>query len=225
MGASLTSDRGELKCVSVSPSDGLVRRDVLRLTVVGAVALSAAGLTGCAAPRTDGSNLSVGQARLVADIVDTILPRTDTPSASEVGVHRFIEELWSRWLKDADRERITAGLMGIDTAAQEAGGDDFAGLSPVKRTELLTAIERGEDVAVSEAVQPALAQLKGLAVVAYFTTEPIATTMLTYDPVPGEYQACVSSPEDFRTSYVTQAGDNLLDFAAVAGEAGNSGRD
>jgi hypothetical protein len=71
---------------------------------------------------------SAEQLERVAAIADLILPRTDTPSASDVDVPAFVNAIVSQHFDVADRAAFLAGIDAIDPSpaglkAIEASGD------------------------------------------------------------------------------------------------------
>ena len=66
-------------------------------------------------------------------LADLIIPRTETPGASEAGVVEFVRALVDGWLDDADRDRFLSGLDAVDAEARELFGRDFADLAQERR--------------------------------------------------------------------------------------------
>src|SRR2546425_9933305 len=82
--------------------------------------------------------LKQGQVEWVAKLVDLIIPRSDTPGASDAGVPIYIDRVLSR---DAARKtRFLDGMARLDSAAKKKFGAPFAGLDSARQTELLTTI-------------------------------------------------------------------------------------
>lgn len=67
---------------------------------------------------------SADELKRVATLVDLIIPRTDTPGASDAHVPQFIDRKLS--LDPALKERFLAGLRGFDGVLKE--GDPFSKL-------------------------------------------------------------------------------------------------
>src|SRR5512140_418491 len=61
------------------------------------------------------------QLALVGAIADTIIPRTDTPGATDVAVPAFVNVIVSENYTDAERAAFVAGLDAIETQAKGAG--------------------------------------------------------------------------------------------------------
>src|SRR5688500_20244655 len=89
------------------------------LTLIGATALSpllsplsaaerwrvGAGLHERAGTQGAGKALTPAQMALVTALADTILPKTETPGAVEVGVPAFVDLLFAEWYPDRSEER------------------------------------------------------------------------------------------------------------------------
>src|SRR5688572_4500337 len=79
------------------------------------------------------SGLSDSHLALIRAIADTILPRTDTPGASDVGVHGFVDVIVSENYDDNDRAAFTAGLEKIDATVMLDRGRVFQDLPAAER--------------------------------------------------------------------------------------------
>ena len=141
--------------------------------------------------------LTMDQARVLTAVAETIMPATDTPGATEVGVPQFIDRALATWCDPADAERIRAGLNRLDADAKASQGVAFIALTPDQQTALLAKCD-AEAVAAARAKPPSphfFALLKDLTTAGYFTSEVGATKALRYDPVPGAYRGCVPLSE------------------------------
>ena len=131
---------------------------------------------------TDG--LTDAQLALVGAIADTILPRTDTPSATDVGVPAFVNVVAENYT-DADRAAFLAGLDAIDAHSSTNAGASFMQLSPDARGREIEAIESSKD----RRGDPARTywRLKGLVLHGYFTSERVMKDVLHYEVMPGRF--------------------------------------
>jgi gluconate 2-dehydrogenase gamma chain len=144
------------------------------------------------------------QAALIA-LVDTILPATDTPSASEAGVPAFIEELLSRNVSEEQRLRFMEGLRSFMEASEASLGSPFGKAEAQSRHDhvldlLREAADGGGNGGAQDDGGPAFISVaKELTVVGYFTSEAGATQVLRYAPIPGPYQGCIPFEQVGRT--------------------------
>jgi len=172
------------------------RRQILRYAVYATGAaitapFASAFLTGCA--RDEVQQAAADQQRyffsddeyaFLQSFLDTLLPATDSPAATEVGVDGMID--------------ATAGL--IYTPEQQSDfKESFAELQSwmTEQPDLGTAFAKLEEAnsEVSEGVVIAYQDLKQQVIAFYLSTEPIATEFLNYLPVPGPYQGCIPLSE------------------------------
>ena len=114
--------------------------------------------------------LNASEMNTLAALSDFIIPRSDTPGASDAGVHFIIDSVLA-----GQTERL---------ASFRAGLRPFLKLDSAKRLERLTALHAGKD--------PFFRMLKDLTVEAYYSTrEGLATELgwTGYTPQ-AEYKGC-----------------------------------
>jgi hypothetical protein len=183
------------------------RREAIKRTawlmggVISAPAIAAV-LNGCSSkPGIDWKPqfLSAEQAALVTKVSDFIIPKTDTPGASDVGVPSFIDLILKDVYSKEDQDRFTSGLQAFDDGAKTAYGDIFVDLDEADQQAYVKKIhdeavqkERNTDPAPK---RPFILMMKELTMLGYFTSEVGATQVLQYDPVPGSYKGCIPLSE------------------------------
>lgn len=120
--------------------------------------------------------LNRDQQALVTDIAEMIIPETDTPGAKSVKVPEFIDLILSEWASDEERAAYLAGLGDIDARASALGASRFVDLTPARKTELLTTLDRAR--ADKTGAGLAFGQTKSLTVYGYFTSAPAQQDVL-----------------------------------------------
>ncbi len=182
------------------------RREALRKTALlmgAAVSASAmAGiLNGCkSAPDLNYKPVffTEEQARLVSELAEIILPKTDTPGAKEVGVPNFIDKMLNECYKKEDQERFLTGLTAFDEEAKKTFGDSFIYCKPEDQ---LAIVKKANEAAVKDKKEnpkekrPFFYMAKELTMLGYFSTETGATKVLQYEAVPGAYKGCIPLSE------------------------------
>lgn len=113
--------------------------------------------------------LDARQQALVAEIADAIIPRTGTPSATDVKVPEFVDLIATEWMSDDERAAFLLGLNEID-------GKGFAQLSPERKLATLGMLDNARDEKAGAG--HAFGRLKALTVYGYFTSEPIQHDVL-----------------------------------------------
>jgi len=182
------------------------RREALRKTALlmgAAVSASALSgiLQGCkAAPELTytPSFFTEDQARIVMEVAEIIIPKTDTPGAKDAGVPGFIDVMLKDCYKKEDQDRFIAGLTAFDEEAKKAYGDSFIYCKPEQQVELVTkthAAALAEAKENKEAKRPFILMAKELTLLGFFTSEPGATQVLQYIAVPGSYKGCIPLAE------------------------------
>jgi len=145
------------------------------------------------------AGLTDAQLTLVGAIADTILPRTESPSATDVAVPAFVDVVVSENYSDTERTAFLAGLETLSTwrpiavAQQDSSGRPGAGrdsrrftdLSPDDRGSVIDGIER----LPRRSDEPARTywRLKGLVIHGYFTSERVAKDVLHVQVMPGRF--------------------------------------
>lgn len=133
--------------------------------------------------------LSEEQAGALASLTDAILPRTDTPSATDVGVPQFIEHLLRDWYSEPERAELLQGLTALDALSQQRHGKALAQLDDASRIALLMTLDGQEGPPGSAA--DGLSRLKSLTVYGFFTSKLIQTQILKNPTIPGRFEGCI----------------------------------
>jgi hypothetical protein len=138
------------------------------------------------------------QARIVTEVAEIIIPKTDTPGAKDADVPGFIDTMLKDCYKKEDQDRFIAGLTAFDEEAKKAYGDSFIYCKPEQQVEHVKKIHEAalkEMKENKEAKRPFILMAKELTLLGFFTSEPGATQVLQYIAVPGAYNGCVPLAE------------------------------
>ena len=127
------------------------------------------------------------QAMFITTAVDVILPKTDTPAASEVNVPQFMDRFYAEILTQEDQAKVREGLEAFVALAAANGGSDATAITTALEKTLKTAPSTGQ--APGPAVEFAY-ELRGKTIWSYKTSEYVGEEVLVYLPVPGEYLPC-----------------------------------
>jgi len=129
--------------------------------------------------------LSEAQLALVGAIADTILPRSDSPSATDVKVPAFVNVMVADYYSDSERSTFVSGLDAIDTHVKTRSGA-FGTLDMAGRGAAIESIEGLSD----RRAEPARTywRLKDLVIYGYFTSEPVMKNVLKVQVMPGKFE-------------------------------------
>jgi hypothetical protein len=137
-------------------------------------------------------SLNAHQLALIGAVADTIIPRTDSPGATDVGVPAFINVIVSENYTDADRIAFITGIDSLGAFLKSSSGIAFTDLSTDARGPRIEAIEAQSD----HRSEPSRTywRLKGLVIHGYFTSEPVMKNVLHYEIMPGRFDGSAPMP-------------------------------
>jgi hypothetical protein len=142
-------------------------------------------------------------------MTELIIPRTDTPGATDVGTTAFIDLILTEWSDDAERASFLKGLADVDARTQNLFGKAFLDCSLAQQSQILVALgeemlEKTNDMVPhrrrrglgSAGAADFYPMLRRLTLVAYYTSEAGATQELHYEIIPEQHQGCApAAPE------------------------------
>lgn len=177
---------------SSSEPQGISRREAIRRAALLAGVAIAPGwlaIVDRTAVSAQAGALSAEQRALVGAMADRILPRTDTPGASDVGVPAFIDLLYGQFMTTAEQERLRTGLQAVEAASLSAHNTGFTALAGDRQDDLLRSIARTEEAA--DTPDGFFRFFRSAVILGYFSSEEVGRNVLHYDPIPGRYESCV----------------------------------
>ena len=135
--------------------------------------------------------LSLTHYALTTAIAETLLPRTDTPGATDVGVPAFMDLSYGEYFSAEQRELFAIGLMRLNQASTVAHDRAFTALDAGTQAEFLSAY--GAAAAGDE--RDFLLLFRRTAMLGFYTSEEVSKTMFNYDPIPGRLDADIPLTE------------------------------
>lgn len=151
--------------------------------------------------------LTEPQRRIVATMVDVIIPRTDTPGAIDAGVPQFVELMAANWFNEEESTIFQAGLSDIETRISLEYSAPFDQLSAQQQLDIMEALEEAAGDSqwydfgnvqrdfISDAAF--ICQLKELTIWGFFTSEVGGKQVLRYNPMPMQFDGNIPlSPDD-----------------------------
>jgi Gluconate 2-dehydrogenase subunit 3 len=145
--------------------------------------------------------LKPNQAATIAEIAETILPKTKTPGAKDLAVPQFIDKMVNDTFDKIGQEEFIKGLEIFESHCNIKYGKSFVELSQKEREEFLM-IQEAENprsgmslwgINLEPDAKPATFYkiVKSLTLFGFYTSQQIGEKVLAFDPVPGEYIACM----------------------------------
>ncbi len=174
----------------------MLRRDLLKATAAAAALsllprdLHAAWARAHDAGRRD--VLSAPQQRTVSVLADAIIPRTDSPSATDVGVLAFIDVIVAEYYSEVERAEFTTGVDAIDALAVSMTGQSFAALTGASLVSVMNALDKPAD-RTTPAVR-GYSRIKALVIHGYFTSEKVQKDVVKTEIWPGRFDGSAPVP-------------------------------
>lgn len=134
------------------------------------------------------SNMSLENETLLAEIVETIIPTTDTAGAKSLGIDKFIQKMVADCLDKPSREVFGGGFALLDEQTKKAHNKSFVDCSPLQRMEILQQI--GKDK--SNVANKFYGLVKGLTIQAYLSSEYVMVNHYGYKMIPNKFEPCAS---------------------------------
>jgi len=167
------------------------RREILKmmaLTFGASVALPESAFAKLGEP-LDASKLKFftpEQRALVADLSETIIPKTDTPGAIDAGVPQWVELIVQDCLEAGDQKIITDGLADVEKRSTGQFSKAYAQLTVAEKIALLTAME--QESKKEGTTRGFIRQFKDLVKFTYVNSEVGGTQALEWILVPGRWE-------------------------------------
>jgi hypothetical protein len=129
------------------------------------------------------------QGIVIKNLADVILPKTDTPSASEVNVAEFIDKFSEEVLDVKDQEKLKVAMNDLiakiktdyNENLRKVTEENYKGL--LDTSMLLDQSNTPKDKPLS--ISETLHHIKWMTIKAFKTSELVGETILAYDPIPG----------------------------------------
>ncbi len=164
--------------------------------------------------------LSKGEGHALREMVTLIIPNDDkAPGAREVGVHTFIDSFYNNVLEPEDQEMVRVGFKVLADKFRSTFTKELEQGKPEEFDELLATYlktdketQKGYNEKMGEFYQAydtdktvvpdpdagmfsLLANLRGMSIWAWKTSEEVGKNVLWYDPVPGQQKGCIPLSE------------------------------
>ncbi len=129
------------------------------------------------------------QQAMLAEVAETIIPKTDTPGAKDIQAHIFVLQMMNDCYKAGDREKFVKGMQQFEENVQKQYNKSFVQCSIPERQAILTAAEARKDA--KDEARFFYTKLKELTLLAYTSSKYYLTNIQVYKLVPGKYISSV----------------------------------
>lgn len=148
-------------------------------------------------------NVSADQEKFLADVAETIIPKTDTPGAKDLNLHLFVLKMVDDCFSKKDQAAFMSGLDKLSKEAESRFGKPFGQCNQTQRESLLNELDhkqaefyktrqvnKGQKKEVPADDMLAFYGItKGETVFGYTYSKYFMTKQIIYELVPGRYNA------------------------------------
>ena len=129
------------------------------------------------------------QEKLMAELAETIIPKTDTPGAKDISAHLFILKMVDDCFNTADQQKFLAGLTAFQATTKKQFNKSFIKCDAAEKKTILTTLEAKQTG--DDQLAYFYATAKRLTIQSYTNSKFYLTNIQVYKLVPGKYQGCV----------------------------------
>ena len=124
---------------------------------------------------------------ILAELVDTIIPKTDTLGAKDLGVHQFIQTMLADCYTQKAQDNFAKNLAEMGPLSIKAFGKPFAELDTEQRLKIVQSLAESTD----KTTQDFYKTLRGLTIQGYKSSEYYLTKFTDYEMAPARFYGCV----------------------------------
>ncbi|GGC10212.1 gluconate 2-dehydrogenase subunit 3 family protein [Dyadobacter sediminis] len=135
----------------------------------------------------NGTLLAADQSKILAGMVEAIIPKTDTPGAAELGVGNFVQKMVKDCYDKKAQDTLSNGLDALESASKKNFGKSFTEIARPQQTQLLKEMESGSDADL----KAFFGMVKNLTIQGYMSSEYVMTNITHYELIPARYHGCV----------------------------------
>jgi hypothetical protein len=133
------------------------------------------------------TTLSLTEENFLAEIVATIIPKTDTLGAKEIGVQKFVQRMLNDCFAPNEQENFRIGLQKTEELAVMKFKKSFMDFSSAEKLALLKEIQNSED----KTLKSYFTLLKRLTIQGYMNSEYVMTNLTKFEFAPARFHGCV----------------------------------
>jgi hypothetical protein len=133
--------------------------------------------------------ISGAEEDMLAELCETILPKSSTPGAKDISSHLFVLKMVDDCRKKEDQDKFLIGMKAFQERCKSTAGKDFMSISPDERKAVLASIIADKDE--ESDMKYFFKTVKGLTIQSYTASEFFMTKVQVYELVPGRYHGCV----------------------------------
>ncbi|MBC3540142.1 gluconate 2-dehydrogenase subunit 3 family protein [Rufibacter sediminis] len=124
--------------------------------------------------------------KMLAELVETLIPTTDTAGAKTLGLHKFTLKMVDEVYGEEDQRAFQDGMAAFQKQTKKQTGSTFAECTPPQRQEVVAAVNAGN---AAPEVLAFYKIVKDQTILGYLNSELVMTKLRKYELVPSRYLA------------------------------------
>jgi hypothetical protein len=132
--------------------------------------------------------VSAADEALLAEIVETLIPETNTPGAKSLKVHQFVQRMIVDCYDAQTQASFNQGLAKTEALAQKYYSKSFVSCDALQRTQILLEMGNAPESMATAGL------IKDLCIRGYTNSEYYLVNIAKYNIAPGFYHGCVPLP-------------------------------
>lgn len=125
----------------------------------------------------------------LASLTDAIIPKTDTPGATDIAAHLFTLKMVDDCYTKEEQKTFIEGFDEFNKLTKTKYKNSFNELNLQQKEELLTLIEKGKEI--PEVIKSFYNSTKSLTILGFTTSQYYLTEVKKFNIIPGKYQGSV----------------------------------
>lgn len=121
--------------------------------------------------------------QLLAELIETLIPATDTPGGKELLLHLFVLKMIDDCHGPEEQKQFTKGLLAFSTLSNKELGSKFGEADVSNRIRVLNKISES----MNEDMRQFFSITKRRAIQGYLNSQYVMTNLVKYELVPSRY--------------------------------------
>lgn len=136
-------------------------------------------------------NISIDgdEEKMLADISETIIPKTDIPGAKDIAAHLFALKMVDDCFAKEDQQKFVSGMKAFEDFSKTKSGKTFSDADATAKDAIIKELDGKKDA--KDDLSFFYGSMKRLTVQAYTTSKYYLTNIKHFSLIPGKFQGCV----------------------------------
>jgi len=127
---------------------------------------------------------------LLVEIVEAMLPPSDIPGATELGIDRFVLVMADDCMTKPEQDMFVKGLRGFGMFVKKCFEKSFLNANQTEREEMITSAFTTRESELED-IKFFLERAKRFTIRGFMSSEYVMTKVFPYKLIPGPFRGCV----------------------------------